>query len=193
MKHVNSKLKINLIGETWTLRKFILEENQMNLFLKMAEKLNKPLWEAIVDPFFYHHLKDKKIQTFEDVSQLLFQGLLNNTKNQIEIWYKGKKIQKLIIDELDNSLLLFPLYSVAVGEIPENLYSGIYIEQHEIGLFGSFEIKDLAQFNIEDLEFKLINFQDKMMVQSLSYKGQTMKCYKRETLIVYQNSFEINP
>ena len=191
MKYVNNKLKINLIGETWKLKQILVDKDQKMLWSKTAEKLRKPLFEAIIDPFFYHYLNNEKIKSFEDTNGFKMEGLLNNTKNQIEIWYRGKKVQKLLMNELDNSLLLFPLYSVSVRNIPETLPSGIYVEEIEIGLFGSFEIKKLTKFNIEDLEFRLINFQDKMILQNLTYQNQPITCAKKETLVTYQNSFEI--
>ncbi|CAM4161822.1 hypothetical protein FLAN108750_13470 [Flavobacterium antarcticum] len=191
MKNVNNNLKINLIGETWKLKQILLNADEKMFWLKTAEKLRKPLFEAIIDPFFYHYLNDKKIKSFEDTSGFNLEGLFNNNKNQIEIWYGGKKVQKLIMNELDNSLLLFPLFTVSVKDIPETLPASIYVEQMEIGLFGSFEIKRLNQFKIEDLEFKLINFQNKRILQNLIYENQLITCNKKDTLITSQNSFEI--
>ena len=82
-----AKLKINLFGETWKLKQILIKEDQELRWLKIAERLRKPIHEAIIDPFFYHYLNNKKIKSMEDIEGFQIEGLLNNVKNQIEIWY----------------------------------------------------------------------------------------------------------
>ncbi len=186
-----NKLKINLFGEAWSLKRLFLENEKETHWLKIAEKLRKPLHEAIIDPFFYHFLNDNKIKSIDDIEGLQIEGLLNSQKNQIEIWYQSKKIQKLKINELDSSLLLFPLYTVSIHKPFEILQSGIYVEQKEIGLFGSFEIDEMPNFNIENLEFKLLEFKEKLFLHKLEYQKQSFKLKKKDTIVTYQNGFII--
>jgi hypothetical protein len=186
-----AKLKINLFGEIWKLKQILIKEDQELPWLKIAERLRKPLHEAIIDPFFYHYLNDKKIKSMEDIEGFQIEGLLNNAKNQIEIWYQRKKVQKLKINDLDSSLLLFPLYTVSLTKLAEDLSSGIYVEQKEIGLFGNFEIAEVPNFNIENLEFELLEFKERLLVQSLKYLKNNIKVKKKDTVVIYQNAFKI--
>ena len=51
------KLKINLFGELWTLKKVVLNPMEQEYFEQIASRLNLPLYQALLDPFFYFHLK----------------------------------------------------------------------------------------------------------------------------------------
>ena len=191
MNYSNNKLKINLFGESFRLMRIIVEKEQESHWNKIAARLHKPLQEALTDPFFYHYLNNKKVKSIEDITEVKTEGLINNSKNQIEIWYQGKKVQKLKIDELDSSLLLFPLYTVSRTKIVDDLQSGIYVEQKEVGLYGSFEISEITDFNIGSLEFKLLEYKEKLLLVQLEYEKQILKLKKRDTVVIYQNGFMI--
>ena len=45
-------LKINLHGESWTLKKFECSEEDLNDCMKVAAKMKLPLVKALLDPFF---------------------------------------------------------------------------------------------------------------------------------------------
>ena len=49
-------LKINLHGESWTLKKFECSEEDLNDCMKVAAKMKLPLVKALLDPFFYYYL-----------------------------------------------------------------------------------------------------------------------------------------
>ncbi|PWA09802.1 hypothetical protein DB891_06405 [Flavobacterium laiguense] len=153
--------------------------------------MKQPLIEVIIDPFFYHYLKSKTIQSVEDLQGKSIERLINSTKNQIEIWYKNKKVQKLKINDLKEELLLFPLYNTTIHNKNSSLEDGIYIEQKEIGLVGSFEI-NTDDFNINNLEFQLVQTKEDIFLINLMYKNQALVCKKKDTLITFQNCFEIN-
>jgi len=192
VNYSNNKLKVNLFGESFRLMKIIVEKEKESHWSEIAARLHKPLEEALTDPFFYHYLNNKKVKSIEDITEVITEGLINNSKNQIEIWYQGKKVQKLKIDELDSSLLLFPLYTFSLAKIVGNLQSGIYVEQKEIGLYGSFEISEISNFNIENLEFKLVEYKEKLLVNQLEYQKQPLKLKKKDTIVIYQNGFKID-
>jgi hypothetical protein len=115
---------------------------------------------------------------------------LDSPKNQIEIWYNAKKIKKLKIAELDQDLLLSPIYNKNKIEINKEYSTGIYVEQQAIGFVGSYEL-NIGSFNLEDLQFNLMQFNDKLLLQPPTYSNQKLKFRKKETLLIYQNGFEV--
>lgn len=187
----SNKLKINLFGEVWKLKKLMLPLDLLIQFEETAKRMKQPLVDVIMDPFFYHYLKSKTIQSVEDLQGKSTERLINSTKNQIEIWYKNKKVQKLKINDLNQDLLLFPLYNSTVRNDNASLENGLYIEQREIGLMGSFEVTT-ENFNIDNLEFQLVQTNENIFLANLMYKNQRLLCKKRDTLITFQNCFEIN-
>jgi len=78
-------LKINLHGESWTLKKFECNEEDLSACLKVANKMKRSLTQALLDPFFYYYLKIHNIQSLEHLPGKKWTGLLNTPKNQIEI------------------------------------------------------------------------------------------------------------
>ena len=115
---------------------------------------------------------------------------MNTPKNQIEIVLDGKRIKKLQIKDLSQEQLLFPLYNIHKTEIIEEYSPGIYIEQKAIGFIASYEIK-LDNFSIDDLQFNLVQFKDNLLLQKPAYQNKKILFRKKETLLIYQNSFEI--
>ena len=89
-----------------------------------------------------------------------------------------------------NNQLLFPLYNTKVKKVELRKNTGIYFEQREIGMLGSFEITT-NDFNIDDLEFHLKEIGKIKLLDSIAYKSQILKSAKQDTLITFQNSYEI--
>ena len=186
-----NKIKINLFGEGWKLKQLVLSDMLLETFEETAIKMKQPLVEVITDPFFYHYLKNKAIQTIDDLEGISTEGLLNSPKNQIEIWFKNKKVQKLKINDLMAELLLFPLYNTTIRNANSDLENGIYVEQKEIGLIGSFEIYT-DNFNIDNLEFQLLQTKEHLLLQRMIYENQVLISKKQDTLITFQSCFEIS-
>lgn len=187
---LKNKLKINLFGEAWTLKRISISNEQKNDWEKIALKMNQSLCQAIIDPYFYYLLNEDTIQSMNDLGLIKIGGLINNQKNQIEIWYKNRKVQKLKINDLQEDLLLFPLYNTSVSRINPDYETGIYIEQKEIGLIGSYEIR-MNNFNINNLEFHLLEVDGMIILKNLKYQNQNLKSVKSDALITFQNGFEI--
>lgn len=183
-------LKINLHGESGMLKKFECSPEELKECRQLAKKMKLSIVEALVDPFFYYNLKNTSIPSLEHLPGEKTIGLLNTSKNQIEIMLDGKKIKKLKIKELINQLLLFPLYDVKTIEKSENIKPGIYIEQQAIGYIGSYELK-IENFSIENICFHLVKYREKLLFQYPTYQNKTFVFRKKSTLITYQNSFEI--
>ena len=49
----------------------------------------------------------------------------------------------------------------------------------------------MEEFTIEALQFHLLQFNDKQLLQKPSYQDRKVFFRKKETLLIYQNSFEI--
>lgn len=186
-----SKLKINLFGENRVLRKVILSEEDVILYTKVAHKMDQPLSQALGDPFFYHLLKNPQVNSLEDLNCVCWEGLVNNPKNQIEIWFQNKKIQKCKIDTLIEELLLFPLFQTSKLSSINVSEPGIYIEQKEVGLVMSFELV-LDKFDIDQLLFEISNYQNITHLSGLKYDGISIPKKRKDTLIIYQNSFKVD-
>lgn len=180
------KLKINLFGESKTLKRVSFDPIQKIEYENIAQRMNQPLHQALTEPYFYFLLKKDNIQSFEDFDGFSNKLLLNTPKNQIEIWYQNKKIQKLKINDLLEELLLFPLYSTKVLEKSFNQKKGIYIEQKEIGWIGQFEIL-IEDFKISELLFEISDNN----LQKMTYEGREFRFIKSDALLTYQNSFEL--
>jgi hypothetical protein len=183
-------LKINFHGEGWTLKKFECGTYELDACLATADKMKLPLEKALLDPFFYYYLKIPTIASTEHLPGIKWSGLLDSPKNQIEIWYDGRKIRKLHITDIDQDLLLFPIYNKNKIEIIKEYSPGIYVEQQVIGFVGSYELY-VESFDLQDLQFNLLQFNDKLLLQQSTYSNQKLLFKKKESLLTYQNSFEI--
>jgi len=181
-----SKLKISLFGESHILKRLFFNPIQQMEYEIIAQRMKQPLHQALTDPYFYFLLKKDSIQSFEDLEGFSNKVLLNTQKNQIEIWYQNKKIQKLKINDLLQELLLFPLYSTKVIENNFAPKNGICIEQREIGLIGQYEMM-INNFKIDELLFQLSGYN----LQNITYDGREFKFIKSDALLTYQNSFEL--
>lgn len=182
------KLKINLFGEVWE-RKQVFLSDDIEKWNVIAQKMKLPLHLALIDPYFYHYLNDKKIKTIDDISKTICRGLKGGNKNQIEIWYCGKKIHKTTIENLIGKNLLFQLYNFVITKHINSLEKGIYTEQLEIGYFGSFEIEHLESFSIENLKFQLLEVDDKIILENLLYTDKIFTFKEKETLITQKSAF----
>lgn len=185
----SNKLKINLFGERWSFKKFNFSKDELEFYNSICFKLKKPIHKAILDPFFYYFMGNTSISNFDDLKGITLNGLLNSPKNQIEIWFKNKKVQKLNMSNLNNEYLLFPLYHSEKVEITSKLEEGIYIEQKEFGFISSYEFILEDNFNIENLIFHLINFDNKQILNKFNYYNQKPIEIKKEPMIIYQNGF----
>ncbi len=184
------KLKVNLFGELFSLKRVNLNPIEQEYYELIATRIKQPLHQAVLDPFFYYHLKLNSVDSLEKLPCEMVSGLMNTPKNQIEIWLDGKKILKIKLDELNQEKYLIPLYSTNKSIIGSTHEPGIYIEQKEIGFIGSYEFQT-ANFNIEDLQFELLELNNQLLLQNISYTNCKTIFKKKDTLITYQNSFVI--
>ena len=186
----SKKLKINLYGESWTLKKFECSSTELSSCLDIAKQMKLSLTEALLSPFFYYNLKLQNIPSLEYLPGKKITGLLSSPSNQIEIWYDGKRIKRLNISDFNQADMLFPLYNVEKIEIENNYKPGIYIEQKAFGLIGSYETL-INSFDLDNLKFRLLYLRGKNLLQKISNEGTELKLKKKDALIRYQNGFQI--
>ena len=183
-------LKLNLFGELFTLKRVVLNPMEQEYYEIIANRISQPLHQAVLDPFFYYHLKLNSVDSLEKLPCEKVSGLMNTNKNQIEIWLEGKKILKIKLDELNQDQYLFPLYNIKKSVHNNQNNSGIYIEQKEIGFIGSYEFK-IQKFEMTDLQFDFLEINNQLLLQSVNYSNNKSVYKKKETLITYQNSYLI--
>ena len=186
----NHKLKVDFFGDGISIKKGVFSDELFEKMLVTALKLKQPLEVALVDPYFYYALKDKKLKSIEDIEEIIVNGLINTHKNRIEIWYRGQKVQKLTMDKLNNDYLLFPLFQSKTERITLQDNLGFYIKHLEIGLIARYEIM-VKNLCIDHLKFHLINYEGKIVLSNVSYKNMDMTLMKKDALITYQNGFRI--
>ena len=185
------KLKINLFGES-----LVIEQLKPNSIL--IEQLET--FKTLDTANFNEAIQSPPL--IDDIAkcdcEVIIQGLLNTYKNQIEIWFDGKKILKFKMADLNANNLLFPLYNCEVNEFSLSvLQTNCYCQKIEIGLIACYETF-LECFNIDDLVFQMLHIENKVLLTGIKYKGCSLLSVKYDTLIV-QNfyfsdlaSFEIN-
>jgi hypothetical protein len=185
------KLKINLFGEWWVLMKVELNPIEQEYFTQIANRLQLPLHQALLDPFFYYHLRLNSIPSLDKLPCKKVGGLLNTTNHQVEVWIDSKKSQKIHMHELDPTQYLFPLYKTEVNRLLLNNTPGIYIEQKEVGFIGSYEFQT-NHFSIDNLAFSLLQTKHQLLLQAISYPNCNVIFKKKETLINYQHSYLVD-
>jgi hypothetical protein len=85
-----------------------------------------------------------------------------------------------------SGFVAFPIYNKNKIDIKEEYSPGIYVEQQTIGFVGL--RTKYRSFDLEDLQFNLLNLMTNSLLQPPSYFNQTTN-QKKETLLTYQNMF----
>lgn len=191
-----NKLKIKLFGELWRLIRLELSASEYIILEKRAAELKTPIHEALLDARFSQSdfLPDVFIPA--DLKHTYTSGLLDTYKNQIEIWYDGKKVRRMRIKDLNDDYLLFPLYNSKFDKLDcRDLPKGIYIEQKEIGLVCSYEMI-IKHFDMLYLEFNMLkvekNEESFDILKEIKYLDKVLnKMVSDDALITRQFCFEI--
>ena len=186
-------LRIKLFGESFKIHKLKIDDNMMPMLVNVANKVKLPLLEALLDINFFRILNSQGLQCVNDLIEHTFNGLINNYRNQVEISYGRKRIAKFKIEELFYSTTLFPLYNTQINNININTISaGIYIEEREIGLIGTYEIM-IEELQIDLLKFYLtkiiLSNENLELLKMITYESQLMECVKSDSLLRHQRCF----
>ncbi|WAC39101.1 hypothetical protein [Pedobacter sp. SL55] len=174
------KLKINLFGEGIGIEKLVIK-NQNN-FKQFSSYQTNDFNEAMQSPPYLDLVNNLPTHT-------LLRGLLNTYKNQIEIWFAGKKAIKLKMADLNADYLLFPLYQYQMDETPLNFESGIYCKTQEIGLIASYETY-LNSLDIDKLVFQISILENQTLLSGFTYDNQKISVNKTDTLITNRIYFK---
>ncbi|TDP61168.1 hypothetical protein [Flavobacterium dankookense] len=189
MSITKKKLKINVFGELWTLKKVVLTPIEMEYYSSIASRMNQPLHQALLDPFFYPKLRLESTTSFLDLRGNVISGVTENSSNQIDLWFDGKK-EKIWVANLKNATL-FPIYNITFSENLNVLSSGIYIETLEVGKIASCEVM-LDDFSKERLEFNFIKHKELLLLENrFKYNGKNLKSNKTDSNFIRIHSFEI--
>ena len=190
------KLKINLYGESWRLKKLQLTQELANKLTEAFSVLKISIGQALLDLEFYEYLNHPSLNGVEDLQFDEVGGLLNSHKGLVEIWFNGKKVQKLNLDTLFRPNTLFSLYNTRILDIKkENLEPGIYLLENEIGLIACYELV-IENFEIDNLSFNLVTFQSELkkaeVLSELFYKDELLICKRSDVLLNESEGFIIN-
>jgi hypothetical protein len=186
-----NKLKISFLGTGIEIKRILVPEEVLEQW-KGIIKSNKTLVEALLDPFFFYQLKDKKYTSLEDLPAELCTGILNFPKSQIEFWINRRKVHKLNTHEIFNESVLFPLFKIVKKPYSFVETKGIYIVQHEIGTIGNYELTvETETMNIDDYTFEIDNCREYNFVKSIKFRNQDLAFVKKDTMITYQTGFEV--
>ena len=186
-----NKLKINFLGSGIEIKRILLPIDVLENWKRIINQ-KRTITEALLDPFFYYKLKDKKYNGLEDLPSEKCTGILNVPKSQIEFWFNRKKVYKLNTHELFDENVLFPLFNIEKAKNPFIHTKGIYILQNEIGTIGTFELMVNSEtLNIDDFIFEIDSIQNATFIKSIKYQNQNLKFIKKDTVITYQSGFEL--
>jgi hypothetical protein len=119
----------------------MLPEKSRREWEEIAIKQNRTLIELLLDPFFYYKLKNKNFNSLEEFPCDKFSGMLTENKNQVEFWFKNKKIFKSNTAEIVNEMFLFPMFNLQQAQDSFTSQKGIYLVNKEIGNLGVYELK----------------------------------------------------
>ena len=178
------KLKINLFGEGIKISELIIKDDEKQVGFNEISHLNGHQFNETIQT-------DRFFETLEHSNRKeIVNGLSNTYKNQIEIWYGGKKIQKLKLADLNPKYSLFPLYQTSLTEFAmSQLVDGVYCEEREVGLIACYGTV-LETFNIQELVFEIQITESAVVLAGLTYKHIRLKSIKSDTLLTRQFYFQ---
>ena len=156
----------------------------ISLYRHFANKLNLPLFEALLDARFYQHIQLDP----EDIQVYTLLGIPPTTSTQMEIWLSKKKLAKHTTESLLSTTTLFPLFRTKIYDFSDTtLESGFYLKEKIIGCLGIFEIP-CDSFAIDDLQFEFLNslLHGSLVLTRMQYQGIGLKKIKDDCLIQHQ-------
>ena len=186
-----NKLKINFIGTGVEIKRILVPLDVIENWKQIIGP-KRTITEALLDPFFYYDLKDKKYTSLEALPSEIGGGILNHRKSQIEFWFNHKKVYKLNTAELFNENTLFPLFNMEKMLLSFTDNEGIYILRNEIGNIGTYELMVHADsLNIDDFTFEIDTYQSATFIKKIRYQNKYLVFIKKDTMINYQSGFEV--
>lgn len=175
------KIKIQLIGSFIYYKNIDLDNLEYTYFESIANRLQIPLKEALLDPYFYHLLRLEKYQSYQDLKGISYSGLDVKSFHQIELFVDGHKKQKFNYWEINPETILFPLYNSERKKV--NLTeNGLLIKWKEKGVISfKSEITDIPLDRI--FSFKIIDCMEHTLISKISCNNEYLSVSKRDTVI----------
>lgn len=187
---MKNKLKITWFGEGIEYRKLEIPDVTLERWEEVAKDYKKEFPAIITDPFFFLKLKEENWNSLDEVPCVETIFLLPTPKNQIEIWFKKKKIAKLRIQDVVSQQTLFPLFKNNFKTLA--LEKGLHIKQKTIGQIASYEtLLDFDAITFEDIEFHFIKIDGLDVLQALDVKGISVPFKKKDSCVVHQEALVI--
>lgn len=156
-------IKFQFIGTFVYYKNVDLDEMELTYFESVANRLQIPFTEALLDPFFYHKLRLEKYQSYNDLKGETYSGLDVNSFHQMELFVDGQKKEKFNYSDINPETILFPLYNsnkTIINLLPNKLLlswkeKGVIIHKTAI---SKTPINSILSFKIIDcFGYKLIS------------------------------------
>lgn len=186
------KIKVNIFGEGIEIKRLYLPDDTIADWRESAERKQSSLSDKIIDPFFFYDLKHPLYSSLEAIPFQSVSGMLDNPKNQLEIWFDRKKVMKWYAADLFDEMLLFPLFQIQKTVLSEQFQSGIIIQQRERGQLATLELYiEEERLNLDDMLFTIKSGLGFSFLTDITYKNTALTFIKKETLIINQSAIEL--
>ena len=188
-------LKIKIYGASLIIHRIGFRADSLEKFKTTLKSSDDAIELALLDPFFYHKLGIKDIQSIQDLIYSSYGGLMNTNKSQVEIWRGRKRLATLKLEAIINPVTLFPLFSIETKRLDVNSFEkGLFFEEQEIGLLGTYEFGS-QNFNIDYLIFEILTMNylnnELALLNSICYNNEQLVSTKTDTLVTSQRCFRI--
>lgn len=183
-----NKVNLQFIGTFHTFKKIELDKIEFEYFSNVANRLKSSLQDAILDPYFYHHLKLEKYQSFQDLKGFEIIGMDTFNFHQIEIFIDGKRQRKFDYLELKAENTFFPLFPIRskVVSFDKDTFLIHQIEK------GTMKFKDQYTKNfIDSLSFEMCRLDKFTVITSVFNNDISFKLNKMDTVVSYQNWIKV--
>lgn len=185
----SSPIKVRLYGESFKIHALNIDSTNLNDFMMVSKRLNEPLEEALLNGLFFEFLNLKSYDSIETIIDFTFGGLMNTSKNKIEIWRGRKCLQKFNLNQLFYQDTLFPMFNINKTKSAIRLNNRMFLIEKEIGLIDEYIIDD-NDFKIDSLRFSIINLtcinENYQLLTSISYKESNIQSIRSDSLIIYR-------
>ncbi len=177
------KRKLQLIGTFIYYKEVELDAIEKEYFQTVANRINSPLKEAILDPYFYYNLRLNKFQSYQDLKGKVTFGLDTSSFHQIEIFINGNKNQKFTYSDLNPETIIFPLYKSIynVIQVSNDLITIKVIEKGSINYIIEDDLNDGLH---DDLYFNFSTINNDLIISNIIFKNNNLKINKFDSLIM---------
>lgn len=179
------KIKIQFIGTFSSYFAVELDEMEKVYFELIANRIEIPLADALIDPYFYYLLRLEKYQSYQDLKGTNCFGLDVNTFHQIEVFVDGHKKQKFSFFDLNPQNVLFPLYPSLTSNIDKPMNNLVIFTKEKGRITYAFQIDQYKSLD-EILSFDLKKTENKLLISNINVNQKVLSIKRSDTLIIEQ-------